>query len=110
MTEKTPKLNIKKGDVVKVIAGKEKGKTGKVLKVITKTHRVVVEKLNIVKRHTKPNQRAPQGGIVEKESPIDISNVQMYCSKCNKGVRIGKKELADKRVRVCKACDTQFDK
>lgn len=106
----TTKFSIKKGDVVKIIAGKEKGKQGKVMKVITKTHRVVVEKLNLVKRHTKPTQRAPQGGIIEKESPLDLSNVQIYCTKCNKGVRTGRSLVKDKSVRVCKTCGSQFDK
>ena len=96
---------LKKNDLVEVIAGKEKGKTGKVLKVLVKKDRVVVEKINFIKRHSRPSGRTKQGGIVEKEAPIHISNVLLICPKCNQGVRLGKKILEDgKKVLVCKKC------
>ncbi len=96
---------IKKDDLVITLTGKDKGKTGKVLKVLRDKNKVVVEKINIVKRNLKPTQTNPQGGIIEKEMPIDISNVLLYCKKCEKGVRIGKKEQPDgSKSRVCKKC------
>jgi len=96
---------LKKNDLVQVIAGKEKGKTGKVLKVLLKKDRVVVEKINFIKRHSRPSGRTKQGGIVEKEAPIHISNVLLICPKCNQGVRLGKKILEDgKKALVCKKC------
>jgi large subunit ribosomal protein L24 len=100
---------LKKGDIVKVIAGKEKGKTGKVLKIESNKDQVVVEKLNIVKRHKKPDAKA-KGGIVEKEGPINISNVMFLCSKCDRGVRVGYKILEDGgKARVCKKCNETLD-
>ncbi|MCX7991782.1 MAG: 50S ribosomal protein L24 [Proteobacteria bacterium] len=96
---------LKKDDVVITLVGKDKGKTGKILKVLRDKNKVVVEKINIVKRHVKPTQINPQGGIIEKEMPIDVSNVLLYCKKCQKGVRIGKKLLEDgSKARVCKKC------
>lgn len=95
---------LKKGDTVRVIAGKEKGKTGQVLKVVSGTDKVVVEKLNFVKRHQKPDANG-KGGIIEKEAAIHRSNVMLLCSKCDSPVRIGFKSLADdKKVRVCRKC------
>jgi large subunit ribosomal protein L24 len=92
-----------------VIAGKEKGKTGKVLKIESNKDQVVVEKLNIVKRHKKPDAKA-KGGIVEKEGPINISNVMFLCSKCDRGVRVGYKILEDGgKARVCKKCNETLD-
>lgn len=78
----------KKNDLVQVIAGKHKGKKGKVLKMIRKTGMIIVEKVNIVKRHTKPNQKDPKGGIVEKEAPLHVSNVLPISTKTNKPVRV----------------------
>ena len=96
--------DLRKGDMVKVIAGKEKGKTGRVMKVISKTDRVVVEKLNFIKRHQRPDAKG-KGGIVEKEGSIHISNVMYYCSKCNSASRVGHKILDDgKKVRTCREC------
>ncbi|MBS1238405.1 MAG: ribosomal protein [Deltaproteobacteria bacterium] len=100
---------LKKGDIVKIIAGKERGKTGKVLKIVVDKDQVVVEKLNIVKRHKKPDAKA-KGGIVEKEGPINISNVMFLCSKCDTGVRVGYKILEDgEKTRVCKKCNEILD-
>ena len=105
------KFHVKKNDTVVVVAGKEKGKTGKVLKVFPKKHRVLVEKINFIKRHARPSQQYRQGGILEKEAPIESSNVKVICSKCNQPVRVGKKILEDgKRVRTCKKCDEILDK
>lgn len=95
---------IRKGDMVQIIAGREKGKTGKVVRVLRDSHRVVVEKLNLIKRHSKPTQKAPQGGIIEKEAPMSYSNVLLLCPKCNTGVRANRKVEGDKKVRVCKKC------
>ena len=104
------KTNIKKGDTVMVIAGKEKGKSGKILVVNREKQTVVVEKINFVKRHTKPTQQAPQGGIIEREGPIHLSNVNILCDKCNLPVRINKKILDDgKRVRTCIKCGEILD-
>jgi large subunit ribosomal protein L24 len=99
------KFHIRKNDLVQVIAGKEKGKSGKVLKVLLQENRVVVEKVNFVKRHSRPTGKTRQGGIIQKEAPIHISNVLLLCSKCNRGVRMGKRILEDgKKALVCKKC------
>ncbi len=106
---KRPKFHVKKNDLVMVIAGKEKGKTGKVLTVLTKKNRVIVEKVNFIKRHTRPSAKNRQGGIIVKEGSIHISNVMLLCSKCNKPTRVGKKFLENgKKVRVCKKCGEIF--
>jgi len=104
--------SIRKNDMVQVIAGKEKGKTGKVLRIDVANSRVVVERVNLVKRHVKPSQKTPQGGISEKESGVHYSNVLLFCGKCNRGVRHGvkvvetkgKKSVSTGKVRVCKKC------
>ncbi len=97
-------MRLRKGDTVKVIAGKEKGKTGKILRVIAEKNKIVVEKLNFVKKHQKPDAKG-KGGIVEKEAPIHASNVMLFCNKCNAAVRVGHKFLEDgKKVRVCGKC------
>jgi len=102
-------VRLKKGDKVKVVAGKEKGKTGKILKVVADKNKVVVEKLNFVKRHQKPDAKG-KGGIVEKEGPIHISNVMLLCNKCEMGVRVGHKVLEDgKKVRACTKCHEILD-
>lgn len=101
-------MKIHKNDTVAIIAGNAKGRTGKVLKVFPKDNRIIVEGVNLRKRHTKPNQRNPQGGIVEKEAPINSSNVMVLDPKSNKPTRIGKQIIIDektgkqKRVRVSK--------
>lgn len=101
-------MKIKKGDTVLVIAGKAKGKTGKVLKVDTEKQRVVVERLNMMKRHRKPSQNNPQG-MIEKEAPIHASNVMFYCSRCNDGVRLGIRRTEGSRLRVCKSCGAETE-
>jgi len=102
--------SIKKNDLVQVISGEEKGKTGKVLRLVPEKNQLVIEKLNLAKKHTKPSQKNRQGGIVKMEMPISASNVLLVCPKCNKGVRIGKKIVKEKKVRVCKKCNAVLDK
>jgi large subunit ribosomal protein L24 len=98
-------FHIRKNDTVQVINGKEKGKTGKVLQVFPKKERVIVEKVNFIKRHSRPSAKTRQGGIIQKEAPIHVSNVLLVCPKCNKGERMGKKILEDgKKALVCKVC------
>ena len=103
--ETANKTQIRKNDIVKVIAGREKGKVGRVLKIDREKGRVFIEKLNLVKRHVKPGKTNPQGGIVEKEAPLSYSNVLIMCDKCNKTTRIAMAvDDAGKRSRVCKRC------
>ena len=101
---------IKKNDKVMVLVGKEKGKIGSVLKVDAEKGRVIVEKLNMVKRHTRAGGRSAQGGIIEKEAPIHVSNLMLVCNKCAESTRIGKQILEDgSRVRVCRKCGELLD-
>ena len=96
---------IRKNDMVMVITGKDKGKTGKVISVLAERSRAFVEKLNMVKKHQKPTQKMKQGGIVQKEASIHLSNLMIYCSKCGKGVRVGVKvDAKGERKRICKKC------
>ena len=105
------KIHVKKGDTVQVITGKDLGKKGKILSADPEKRRIIVEGVNIVKRHTKPTRGKPQGGIVEKEAAIDSSNVMIYCPKCKEPVRINKKILGDgKKIRACNQCGDEFDK
>jgi len=104
------KCHVKVDDKVKVIAGKDKGKIGKVLKVAWKKQRILVENINIVKRHTKPSATNRQGGIVEGEAPIRWDNVMLMCNKCVKPVRARMQHLEDgKKVRVCRECKEIMD-
>lgn len=99
-------IKIIKNDTVKVIGGNNKGKIGKVLKVYPKTNRIIVEKVQLVKRHQKPRSQQDPGGIIEKEAPIHVSNVLLICPKCSKPTRTGVGLLSDgKKVRVCKSCN-----
>ncbi|GMA50451.1 50S ribosomal protein L24 [Alicyclobacillus contaminans] len=105
-----PKLHVKKGDKVVVIAGKDKSKTGTVLAVFPKEQRVLVEGVNIVKRHTKPNPANPEGGIIEKEAPIHVSNVLHVDPKTGEPTRIGRKVLEDgTKVRYAKKSGEVID-
>ena len=103
-------MHVRKGDQVVVVAGKEKGKRGRVLRLITKKGRVVVERVNIVKRHTKPSQRNPRGGILEKEGSLEASNVSLWCARCAapRRARHQHNEGQQKR-RVCVKCGTAFE-
>jgi large subunit ribosomal protein L24 len=106
----TAKSRIRKDDKVKVITGKEKGKMGKVLKVIRDQNRVIIENVNFVKRHTKPGGQTRQGGIIEKEASIHSSNVMLMCNKCINPVRIKMQRLEDgNMVRVCRKCGEIID-
>jgi large subunit ribosomal protein L24 len=103
-------MQIKKNDNVIVITGKEKGKRGRVIAVYPSTNRLLIEKLNMIKRHTKPNQQLRQGGILEKESPIAASNVKLICVKCDKPTSISRGTHGDgTRTRVCKTCNEIID-
>lgn len=102
---------IKKGDLVVVLSGKDKGKKGKVLRLLAARGMVLVEKVNMIKRHQKPSQKF-QGGIIERPQAIDRSKVMPVCSRCGKATRVGFKymEAEEKKVRVCKKCDEVMDK
>lgn len=108
------KLKIHKGDQVKILSGKEAGKTGKVLRVDAEKGRVYVERLNMLKRHTKPNpKKNPQGGVIEREAPLDASNVMVVCPACGQPTRVGYRFLEDGgKVRVCRRanCGKDIDK
>lgn len=104
------KTSLKKGDQVVVISGKDRGKRGGILRVISKDHAVLVERINMIKRHTKPSKVNPQGGIIEKEAPIHISKVMIVDPTTGQGTRIGKKVLEDgRKVRVAKKSGEVLD-
>jgi len=102
------KMNVKKGDTVQVITGKDKGQTGKVITVLPKEGKVVVEKVNMVSRHVKARKQGDESGIIQKEAPMYASKVMLFCPKCNRGVRSGRKMNGDKKVRVCKRCGAEI--
>ena len=104
------KFRIKKGDTVEVIQGKETGKRGKVLRVLSADERVVVERVNFIKRHVRPSQKTPQGGVIEREAGLHISNVKLVCPSCNDPVRVGVRAEGEGKVRYCKKCNVQVDK
>ena len=102
---------IKKDDKVKVLTGKDKGKIGKVLKVMKKKNRILIENINMVKRHSRPTAKNKQGGIVEGEAAIHWSNVMVMCNKCITPVRMRTQRLEDgKKIRVCRKCNEAIDK
>jgi large subunit ribosomal protein L24 len=105
-------MHVRKGDQVVVVAGKEKGKRGRVLRLLTDKGRVVIERVNMVKRHTKPTQRNPRGGILEKEGSVEASNVSLWCGKCATARR-SRHEHAEgegqKKRRICAKCATAFE-
>jgi len=102
---------IKKNDTVMVIAGKERGKTGKIIRVLPQENRAIVERLNMVKRHMKPRGPQEPGGILEKEAAIHLSNVMPMCEKCNAPVRVGVRQLEDgSKARLCRRCGELLDK
>lgn len=106
----THRFHIRKGDLVQVIAGREKGKQGKIARVLPKTDRVVVEGLNMVKRHVKPSQKYPQGGIISKELPLHISNVMLFDPQAGKPTRVGmKKNSKGQWVRFAKKSGALLD-
>lgn len=106
-----PSLSIRKGDRVRIIAGKEKGKEGKVLFALPKENRVVVEGRAMIKRYTRPTQKVPQGGIQEREAPIHVSNVQLICPGCGQPTRVGHRVTdTGVKIRICKSCKGDIDK
>ena len=104
------KLHVKKNDQVLVTTGKNRGARGRVLRVLADENKAVVERVNMMKRHTRPNpQRGIQGGVLEREAPIHVSNLMVICPECGKPSRLGRKRLEDGRgQRVCKSCDATF--
>ncbi|HEY7517977.1 MAG TPA: 50S ribosomal protein L24 [Methylomirabilota bacterium] len=104
-------VHVRRGDTVGVIAGREKGKRGKVLRVLTGKGRVLVEHVNMVKKHQRPTQKLRQGGIIEREGALALSNVLVVCARCDKPSRTGMKLLNDgRKVRSCKRCGEAIDK
>ena len=105
------RFNVRKGDLVEVISGKEVGKRGKVLKVIPEKNHIIVEKINFIYKAQKVSQRRQKGGILELEGPINVSNVMVICSHCNSPVRVGRAKLDDgRRARKCKKCGELIEK
>lgn len=103
-------LGIKKQDTVVVIAGKERGKKGRVVAVMPKKERLLVEQVNMIKKHMKPSRKYQQGGIIEKEGPLHVSNVMLLCPKCGKPTRVGNLALeGGKKARTCKKCKEVMD-
>ena len=102
---------VRRNDTVAVTAGRDRGKRGRVLKVMPATNRLIVEGVNLIKRHTRPNpQRNIKGGIVEREGPLHASNVQIICPECSKRTRIGHRVQGDRRVRMCRKCGGVVDR
>ncbi len=98
-------LGIKKNDTVQIISGDEKGKKGRVLSMLSKDDRIIVEGINMIKRHMKPSKKYSQGGIIEREAAVNRSNIMLVCPKCDKPTKIGNKILEnDKKIRLCKKC------
>ena len=102
-------MKVKKGDLVQVISGKDKGKRGKILRVIPRENKVIVENVNMVKRHQRPTPRLLEGGIVEREAPIYACKVMVVCPSCDKPTRVGYKFVDDRKVRYCKKCGEIID-
>jgi len=106
-----PKVHVKKGDTVRIIAGKDKGKSGEVLQVLPRDNRVIVEGINVVKTHRSPTREMMQGGIVEQPAPIAASNVLLECASCGETSRTGKRTLADgRKIRYCRKCGENVDR
>ena len=103
-------MTVKKGDTVVVIAGKDKGKKGKILEVFPKDNRVIVDGVNIVSKHKKARTQQEQSAIIKKTAPIDASNVMVVCGVCGKATRVAHREIDGKKVRVCKKCSASLDK
>jgi large subunit ribosomal protein L24 len=104
------KFRVKKGDTVEVVQGKENGKRGKVLHVLAAEERIVVERVNFIKRHIRPSKKQPQGGVIEREASMHISNVKLVCPSCNQAVRVGVRMEGEDKIRFCKKCNVQVDK
>jgi large subunit ribosomal protein L24 len=105
------KIGFRKGDKVTIIIGEDKGKNGKIVRIFPKKMQVIVEGVNFLKKHSKPTQKSPQGGIIKQEGALHISNVRLICNKCNKPTSIRREKIKEgKRVRVCKKCGEIIDK
>ena len=104
------KVHIKKNDMVIVTTGKEKGKSGKVLRVFPEKNKAIIEKVNFIKRHVRPSKKTPQGGVIEREASMHISNVKVVCPSCNQAVRVGVRLEGQDKIRFCKKCNVQVDK
>ena len=104
------KFRVKKGDTVEVVQGKENGKRGKVLHVLAAEERIIVERVNFIKRHIRPSKKQPQGGVIEREASMHISNVKLVCPSCNQAVRVGVRMEGEDKIRYCKKCNVQVDK
>jgi len=105
------KMSFKKGDYVLVISGDDKGKKGKIVGIFPKKMQVIVESVNFLKKHTKPTQNVPQGGVIKQEGALHISNIKLICNKCNKPTTVKREKIKEgKRVRVCKKCKEIIDK
>jgi large subunit ribosomal protein L24 len=103
-------MKIRKNDTVLIIVGKDRGKKGKVRRALPKEKKVIVEGLNMIKRHSKARGQARQAGIIELEAPVDVSNVMFICGKCNQPTRVGFRVLSDgRKARICRACDEVID-
>ena len=104
-------VRVKRGDTVMVMAGRERGKRGKVLRVLPARDRLLIEHVNMTKKHQRPTQKLRQGGIIEREGTIHLSNVMLVCGKCDRPSRVGIKELADgRKARVCRRCGETIDR
>ncbi len=104
------KMRIRRNDIVKIIKGKDRGKVGKVIRVLPEKGKIIVEKVNVVKRHVRPSNVNPQGGIIEKETPIFATNAMIMCDKCNKPVRVGYRITeAGEKFRFCKSCEETIE-
>ena len=103
-------MHVRRGDKVRIIAGKENGKEGKVLRAYPEKQRVAVEGANMIKRATRPTQKVPQGGILQMEGTLHVSNVMLVCPSCGQPTRVGRRREAGSRVRVCKKCGKDIDK
>lgn len=102
---------LRKNDNIEVVAGKEKGKRGRIIAVLTRKERVLVESLNLIKKHMRASAQSKEGGILEKEGPIHISNVMLVCPKCDKATRVGSNMLdGGRKVRICRRCGESIDK
>src|SRR6185369_10545228 len=104
-------IHVRRGDLVGVITGRERGKRGKVLRVLPEKGRVLVEHVNMIKKHQRPTQKLRQGGIIEREGPLALSNVLVVCGRCDKPSRTGIKILTDgRKVRTCRRCGESIDR
>ena len=105
------KVNFKKGDTVLVMSGEDKGKKGKIISIFPKKLQAIVEGVNFLKKHVKPTEKTPQGGIIDQEGTINVTNLKLICNKCNQPTVVKREKIKEgKRVRVCKKCSEIIDK